>query len=276
MNLRRILAAVAKYLLVAVLIFSIVSPILWIMFSSFKPTPELLGMPPSLLPREFTLIHYEELLFQTNFVVYFINSLIVAIASTAVVVVLTSLAGYSVFRCRYKGREIFLSALLMIYIFPRVLLLISLYPAFISVGLVDTLLSLVIVYVAVTAPLNVFIVRAFFTTVPIELEDSAFIDGASRLQTLFLVFIPLVAPGIGAVAINSFLMSYSEYLFASLLIISDVNKTLPVGISQFLQQYEINWGAIAAGSVLIIVPPILGFAAVGRYFVKGLTAGAIK
>ena len=273
---RRALSLIRTYILVFFLIAVIVAPIAWIGLSSFKPTSELLRMPPTFWPETFTTEHYRHLLLGTHFLVYFRNSLIVSFASTIVVVTLTVLAGYSVFRCKYWGREAFLSMLLGIYVFPRILLILSLYPIFASVNLVDTLVSLVIVYVAITAPLNVFIIRAFFTSVPTELEDSAFVDGASRLQTLFRIFLPLVTPGIGAVAINSFLMSYSEYLFASLLIISESQKTLPVGISQFLQQYDINWGAIAAASMLIIIPPVIGFAAVGKYFVKGLTAGAIK
>ncbi len=275
-RMRHALQSARRYTLVGVLILAIASPIVWIALSSLKRNAELLRMPPTFLPDELFFGHYYELLFQTNFPIYLRNSFVVAAISTAVVVFLTTLAGYSVFRCRYRGRELFLSSLLMIYIFPRILLILSLFPVFSDLGLTNTMASLVISYVAVTAPLNVFIIRSFFVTVPTELEDSAFVDGATRLQTLYRIFIPLTAPGIGAVAINSFLMSYSEYLFASLLIISDAKKTIPVGMSQFLQQYSINWGALSAGSVLIIVPPIIGFAFVGRYFVKGLTAGAIK
>jgi len=207
---------------------------------------------------------------------YFLNSIYVATGSSLLVVILTSLAGYSIYRCRYIGRYFFFHMLLAIYIFPRVLLLLSLYPVFAKVNLVDNLLSLVITYVGITAPFNVWIMRAFFTSVPLELEDAALVDGANRLQILFKIFLPLVAPGIAAVAINSFLMSYGEYLFASILIISDEYKTLPVGMAQFLQGYEISWGWLASGSVLIILPPVIGFAFLGKYFIKGLTAGAIK
>ena len=272
----RSIATIGKYISVFVLLLIILSPIYWIFISSFKPTPELLQTPPTLVPNSLTLEHYNELFEGTNFIRYFVNSITVALGSALLVVVLTSLAGYSVYRCRYKGRHLFLSMLLTIYIFPRVLLLLSLYPVYATVGLLDNLICLVITYVGITAPLNVWIIRAFFTSVPTELEDAALVDGASRIQILIKIFIPIAAPGIGAVAINSFLMSYSEYLFASIFIISDVNKTLPVGISQFLQQYEINWGAIAAGSVLIVIPPLIGFALVGRYFIKGIAAGAVK
>lgn len=268
--------SIVKYFSVILLLLVIISPVYWIFVSSLKPTPELLQVPPTLIPRSLTLEHYYELLKDTNFITYFLNSIYVAMGSSLLVVILTSLAGYSVYRCRYKGRHLFFCMLLAIYIFPRVLLLLSLYPLFAGMALVDNLLSLVITYVGITAPLNVWIMRAFFTSVPTELEDAALVDGASRIQILFKIFFPLAAPGIAAVAINSFLMSYAEYLFASILIVSDQYKTLPVGMAQFLQQYEINWGAIAAGSVLIIIPPLIGFAFVGRYFIKGITAGAIR
>jgi len=266
----------AKYLAVALLVFIIVSPIYWILVCSFKPTRELIRVTPTFVPHTVTLFHYVGLLKETGFMTYFLNSIYVATGSAVLVVILTSLAGYSVYRCRYLGRRFFFNILLAIYIFPRVLLLLFLYPMFARLNLVDNLLSLVITYVGITAPLNVWLMRAFFTSVPLELEDAALVDGANRLQILFKIFLPLVAPGIGAVAINSFLMSYGEYLFASILIVSDRFKTLPVGMAQFLQQYEISWGWLASGSVLIILPPVIAFAFVGRYFVKGLTAGAIK
>lgn len=275
-NVKQFFQTLIKYLAVLLLLFILVSPIYWIFVSSFKPTPELIRVTPTFIPHTLTLFHYLGLLKETHFMRYFLNSIYVATGSSLLVVILTSLAGYSIYRCRYIGRYFFFHMLLAIYIFPRVLLLLSLYPVFAKVNLVDNLLSLVITYVGITAPFNVWIMRAFFTSVPLELEDAALVDGANRLQILYKIFLPLVAPGIAAVAINSFLMSYGEYLFASILIVSDEYKTLPVGMAQFLQGYEISWGWLASGSVLIILPPVIGFAFLGKYFIKGLTAGAIK
>jgi len=275
-TIKRLAGNFAKYLAVLFLLFIVASPIYWIFVSSLKPTPELLQTPPTFIPRSITIEHFLSLLQGTNFIRYFLNSICVAIGSSLIVIVLTVLAGYSVYRCRYRGRHLFFFILITIYIFPRVLLLLSLYPMFAKVNLVDSLLSLVITYVGVSAPLSIWIIRAFFISVPLDLEDAALVDGANRLQILFKIFLPLVMPGIAAIAINSFLMSYGEYLFASILIVSDYYKTLPIGMSQFLQQYDINWGALTAGSVLIIFPPVVLFAFVGKYFIKGVTAGAIK
>jgi ABC-type glycerol-3-phosphate transport system permease component len=131
-------------------------------------------------------------------------------------------------------------------------------------------------HVTLTAPFSVWILRAFFESVPREVEEAALVDGATRIQIIFRIFIPLAAPGVAAVGINAFLMSWSEYLFASTLVISDQFKTLPVGMAYFLQQYAIEWGIMMAGSVLIALPPIIGFAIAGKYFIQGLTAGSIK
>jgi ABC-type glycerol-3-phosphate transport system permease component len=189
---------------------------------------------------------------------------------------LASLAAYSVYRCRYRGREVLFQAFISIYIFPRVLLIIPLYVTFTRLRIIDTLLALVIVNVTVVAPFSIWMLRAFFTGVPLELEDAAMVDGATRMQVLIRIFLPLSAPGLAALALNSFLMSWTEYLFAAIFIISDVNKTLPIGMAHFLEQYFIDWGLLMSSSVIIAIPPILLFGLMGRWFISGLTAGAIK
>lgn len=124
--------------------------------------------------------------------------------------------------------------------------------------------------------MNVWLIKSFFVSVPTELEDAALIDGANRLQVLFRIFIPLSATGIAAISINSFMMCWTEYLFASVMIISDINKTLPAGMIQFMQQYDIDWELLTAASILMSIPPIILFALGGKYFIKGITAGAVK
>lgn len=273
---RLVTGEVFKYALVIGLVLVLISPILWIVISSLKPAPELLRARPTFIPENPTLANYVELLQVSRFPRYFLNSVIVSGLGAFVAVVLSTLGAYSVYRCRYRGRRLFFSLIIAIYIFPRILLLLTLYPLFQAVGIIDTSLSLIIAYVGLTAPLNVWIIRAFFVSVPIDLEDAAFVDGANRLQVLIRIFVPLSATGIAAIAISSFMMCWTEYLFASVLLISDVNKTLPIGMSQFLQQYNVDWELLTASAVLMTLPPILGFALAGRYFIRGMTAGAIK
>jgi ABC-type glycerol-3-phosphate transport system permease component len=270
------LKVVGRYTSVALVLAVVLLPMYWVIIGSFKTFPELTSPTPTFWPRTFTLEHYVRLFDQVPFVTYFLNSVYVALGATAITLVLSSLAAYSVYRCRYPGREFLFRTFLSIYIFPRVLLIIPLYVTFTNLAIIDTLLALTIVNVTVVAPFSIWMLRAFFTGVPLELEDAAMVDGASRLQVLVRIFLPLSAPGLAALALNSFLMSWTEYLFAAIFIISDANKTLPIGIAHFLDQYFIDWGLLMSSSVIIAIPPILLFGLAGRWFISGLTAGAIK
>ncbi|HPT82380.1 MAG TPA: carbohydrate ABC transporter permease [Limnochordia bacterium] len=265
-----------KYLSVILVLMLALGPMYWILVNSFKPTPELVSATPTFWPRTWTLEHYVNLFKQVNFVQYFLNSLWVALIATVISIILGALGAYSIYRCRYPGRNLFFGLFLSIYIFPRVLLLIPLYVTFSKIGLIDTIWTLVIVNVTVVAPFSVWLLRAFFSSVPRELEEAALVDGASRLQVLYKIFLPISAPGLGALGLNSFLLCWTEYMFAAIFILSDANKTLPVGMAYFLEQYFIDWGLLMSSSVLIALPAIIVFAIAGRYFVEGLTAGAVK
>lgn len=271
-----LLKTIITYAFVILLCMIVFLPLYWILINSFKITPELTSPRPTLFPRSFTLEHYRNLFTQVNFMRYLGNSLWVAVASTVVTVILGALGGYSLFRCRYPGRKAISSNLLLVYVFPRILLVIPLFVIFARIGLIDTLTALIILNVTTNAPLSVWTLRAFFTAVPLELEDAALVDGANRLQVLFRVFFPIVAPGIGSLALSSFLLSWTEYLYASTFIMSTELKTIPVGMSLFLDQYFIDWGMLMASSVVVAIPPVILFAFIGRYYVKGLSAGAVK
>ena len=265
-----------KYVSVFLLSSLVFLPLYWILINSFKTTPELTSPKPTFFPHTFTLEHYTNLFTQVSFLRYFYNSTLVAVASTLVIIVLGALAAYSIYRCRYWGRKTLFTLFLLIYVFPRVLILIPLFVVFSRLHLVDTLLGLVVLNVTVTAPFSIWTLKAFFLTVPLELEDAALVDGANRVQVLFRIFFPVVAPGIGALALSAFLMSWTEYLFASAFIMSTELKTIPVGMALFLDQYFIDWGMLMSSSVLVALPPTILFAFIGRYYVKGLSAGAVK
>lgn len=267
---------VLKYIFVILLSSVVFLPLYWILINSFKTTPELTSPIPTFFPRTFTLEHYTNLFTQVDFLRYFFNSTYVAVVSTIITIVLGSLAAYSIYRCKYRGRKALFALFLSIYVFPRVLLLIPLFVIFSKLELVNTLLALIILNVTTIAPFSVWTLKAFFTTIPLELEDAALVDGANRIQVLFRIFFPIAAPGIAALALNSFLLSWTEYLFASAFIMSNELKTIPVGMALFLDQYFIDWGMLMSSSVIVALPPIILFAFIGRYYVKGLSAGAVK
>lgn len=261
---------------VLLLLFVVVAPFYYVVTSSFKLPQEIISRTPSLLPLPFTWQHYEKLLRSSAFPTYLSNSLIVAAGTMAISVTLSTLAAYGLYRLRLPGRDLLFRIILVTYAFPGVLLLIPLYGMLSGLGLIDSLLALVIVNVTFTAPFAVWMLQAFFGSIPAELEEAAALDGASRLQTLVRVVLPLAAPGVASVAIFAFITSWTEYMFASVLILSDANRTVPVGLAGIIGQYQVDWGLLLAGATLTMLPVLILFSFVGRNFIEGLTAGAVK
>jgi ABC-type glycerol-3-phosphate transport system permease component len=261
---------------VLLLLLVVVAPFYYVVTSSFKLPQAIISRTPSLLPLPFTFQHYEKLLRSSDFPTYLANSLLVAAGTMAISVTLSTLAAYGLYRLRLPGRDLLFRVILVTYAFPGVLLLIPLYGMLSSLGLIDSLLALVIVNVTFTAPFAVWMLQAFFGSIPAELEEAAALDGASRLQTLVRVVLPLAAPGVASVAIFAFITSWTEYMFASVLILSDAHRTVPVGLAGIIGQYQVDWGLLLAGATLTMLPVLLLFSFVGRNFIEGLTAGAVK
>jgi multiple sugar transport system permease protein len=265
-----------RYAVVVVVLGIVIVPFLWVFLASFRPNSELIQQGIGINLDTLTLDNYRNLQQAAQYFTYLTNSAIVAITSMIVSITLALLAAYSVYRTRYPGRRPLYLALIITYVFPGVVLLIPLYQLMGKVGLINNLLSLVIVNVTFTAPFSVWLMRGFFGAIPAGIEEAAAIDGAGRLRILFSIVLPLTAPGIAAAAIFSFVWSWTEYMFASAFIVDEGKKTLPVGLGAFIQQYNIDWGILTAAAVATAVPVIIIFAFIGRYFVEGLTAGAEK
>lgn len=263
-------------LAVLLLAFLVLAPMWLVGSSSFKLPREIINRVPTWFPRSFTLQHYQKLLQTSAFPVYFVNSTLVAAASACVTVVLATMAGYAFFRLEFRGRELLYRLVMVAYAFPSIVILIPIYLMLARIGLVDTDAALVLVNVTFALPFSIWMMRTFFASLPRELEEAAAIDGASRLQTALHVLIPLLRPGIAAIAIFAFVASWTEYLFASVLIISDAKRTLPVGLAGIIGQYQVDWGLLLAGASLSVLPVVVFFAFVGRWFVAGLTEGAVK
>jgi multiple sugar transport system permease protein len=265
-----------RYVSVVVILGVVVVPFLWIFLASFRPSSDLIRSNPSFGLGDLSLANYQNLQQAAQYFSYLTNSAIVSLISTIVSIILALLAAYSVYRTRYPGRRPLYLALIITYVFPGVVLLIPLYQLLGKVGLINNLFSLVIVNVTFTAPFSIWLMRGFFGAIPAGIEEAASIDGASRMRILLSIVLPLTAPGIAAAAIFSFVWSWTEYMFASAFIVDEGRKTLPVGLGAFIQQYNIDWGLLAAAAVATALPVIVIFAFIGRYFVEGLTAGAEK
>lgn len=262
------------FLVIVIAIYSFL-PIYWMFVSAFRPPKELFA-PPSLIPQSFTLEYFNILLDLTDFPINFMNSLIVTIFTTIITLFCAIPMAYVMTRFKIWGKDLLANTMLGAYMFPPMLLAIPLYTIFVKMGLDNTLLSLVIAHTTITLPLGVWLLGGFFKTLPFEIEQSAMIDGCTRFQAFRLVVLPLSLPGLITVSIFSFLLSWTDYTYALMLITSDAKKTIPVGLTSMLGSYDIRWGEIMAGSTIIALPLLITFVFLSRYFIKGLAAGAMK
>lgn len=276
MSARRVWTRGGVWVSVLVLLVAVVAPFYWIFSSSVKAPQEIIARQPTFFPSTFTLQHYDKLIASSDFPRYLLNSIGIALLTMAITVTLSVMAAYGLYRLRFPGRRLFFRLILAAYIFPGILLLIPLYQLMSQLRLVDTQAALVIINVTFAAPFAVWMLQAFFQGVPYELEEAAALDGASRWGIITRILLPLTAPGIASVAIYAFITSWTEYMFASVLILSDANRTLPVGLAGIIGQYQVDWGLLLAGATLTTLPVLILFSLVGRNFIEGLTAGAVK
>lgn len=251
-------------------------PFWWVISGSIKLPQEIIARDPTLVPHSFTLQHYAKLLDASAYPTYLVNSMIVGVASAILTVLLAVPAAYAFFRMEFPFREGMYRAILLAYAFPGVIVLIPIYGLFAQFGLIDNLLALVIINTTFALPFSIWMMRSFLATVPRDLEDAARMDGAPTLVILRRILVPLILPGVAAVGIFAFISSWTEYLFASVMILSDGNRTLPVGFAGIIGQYQIDWGLLLAGASLAILPVVIIFSFIGRAFVSGLTDGAVK
>jgi multiple sugar transport system permease protein len=250
-------------------------PIYWMLLSSFRGQSDLFSA-PSLLPRHFVLSNYRLLLQLSDYGQQFKNSLIVAASVVAITLVFSVVVAYALTRLKFPGKVFIISSVLYAYMFPPMLLAIPLYGIFVQIGLGESLIALIIAHCTLTLPLGIWLLWGFFKSVPFDLEEAAMVDGCTRLGTFFRVVLPLSGPGIITVAIFSFLLSWTDYVYALVMVTSDSQKTLPLGIASMVGSFDMRWGEAMAGSSLIVLPLFLMFVFLSRYFIQGLSAGAIK
>ncbi|HWV97174.1 MAG TPA: carbohydrate ABC transporter permease [Xanthobacteraceae bacterium] len=264
-------------LYVAALVIAVYSafPIYWMVVSSLREPTELLTN-VSLIPNVLSLESYRNLLELTDYPRHFLNSVIVAVVAVLVTMVFSVMIAYAVTRQRIRGKKVIVGAMLYAYMFPPLLIAIPIFTIFARLGLGDTLTGLIASHLTLTLPLGVWFLWGFFKSMPFELEEAAMVDGCTRLGAFLRVVLPLALPGLITVAIFSFLLSWTDYTFALVMIGSDANKTLPVGLASMVGSFDLRWGEIMAGSTLIALPLFAAFALMSQYFIQGLGAGAVK
>ena len=260
----------------AILAVATAFPFFWMVSTSFKPLQEIFVFPPSFLPAEFTLKNFQQLFEQTRFLTYFKNSVIISFTTVVLTMIIGSAGAYSLTRFKFYGREKIASLILFTYMFAPIMIVIPFYVLIKKIGLANTHTALIMAYTAFCLPFSLWLLRSFFQSIPLALEKAALIDGASRLEAVIYVVLPLALPGIIATGIFTFILAWNDYIFVRILITSDVLKTLSVGIADLYNATVIDWGMIMAGSMLITVPVLIFFVFVQRYLIAGWGAGAMK
>ena len=265
---------VIALLLVGVIIA--ISPLMYMVATAFKGAAYVQEVPPRFIPENPTFENFETAFTSRNFGRALLNSAGVAIATSVLVTVLASMMAYSFARFEFRGKNVIFGMLLAMLMIPGVVLLIPQFILARNLGLINSLTGLVLVYSAGPLAFNTFLLRGFFENLPRELEESAVIDGANSLTIFLRVMLPLAAPAVSTVAVFSFLGAWDEYLLA-LNFLTDQNlRTLPIAIANFRGTHATNWGLVFAGSLTAVIPTVLLFVFFQRYFVQGLTSGAVR
>lgn len=267
----RAMAVVAGTGLLMLLFF----PIYWMIVASLAPESQLF-VAPSLVPYAPTLDHYRALFDERGFLIPIRNSVIVAGMTTGVALPVAAACAYALARLRFRGRGLLLALILAVSMFPQISIVPPLFLILRELRLLDTYPGLVLPYVTFAAPLAVWLLTGFFRQLPLDLEDAAMIDGASRLRTLWDVVLPLAAPGVATAAILTFLYCWNEFLFALSFTLGPERHTVPVAVTLFRGRYQVPWGQVLAATVVATIPVALLVVAFQRRIVAGLTAGASK
>lgn len=257
-----------------ILVFAL-GPWVWMMLTSLRPDWELSQSPIHLIPSSLTLANHIELLERTSFLQNLRDSLIVATGAVTLGLVLALPAAYAFSRFRFPGRHVLRIQFLVVNMFPVVLLILPLFMLLREFGLLDTYIALIMGHATFTLPFAIWLLTGYIDGLPPELDESAMVDGATRLQVLRIIILPLAAPGAVAVGLYLFIASWNEYLFALMLAGRQV-RTVTVALQMFIGENSINWGLLTAGGTLVALPAVVLFLVAQKRLVGGLTGGAVK
>jgi multiple sugar transport system permease protein len=263
-------------LLLAVVLLIALFPPYFMTITALHPPNLSFNRTPTLFSTDLSLRAFIDLFDKYPFLTWMSNTALVSVSSTIFSVSVATLAAYSLSRLRYPGREALSSAVFFVYMFPATLLFIPIFIVLNSLHMLDWLPALVAVYLTFSVPFCIWLLKAYFLTIPRELEDAAMVDGATRWQSLVLIVMPLAAPGIAVACIYSFTLAWNEYLYAFTLLSDQTKFTLATGLTKLIFGDVFLWGMIMAGGVLMSAPLLVLYFVAQRYIVAGLSAGAVK
>ncbi|MCL2653306.1 MAG: carbohydrate ABC transporter permease [Propionibacteriaceae bacterium] len=278
---QKLSTSILLHLAALVVAVALLAPFLWMILASVHTQAALLQIPLHFWPDQPFFDRYVAMFTSqgssyVEFRAALRNSFIVASAVVVVSMIVGIFGAYAFARMRFKGRSVILMTFLFTYMLPQIALLIPLYLILSKIGLLDNLWGLIIVDCSLVVPFVLWILSNYFLTIPQELEESAWIDGASRMQALFRIVLPSAGPGIFAAAMFAFLLAWDEFMYALIFTSSNASKTIPVAIAEFSAQHSTDFGLVAAGGVIAALPPVILAIFFQRYVVSGLVSGAVK
>ncbi|NJL05578.1 MAG: carbohydrate ABC transporter permease [Chloroflexaceae bacterium] len=279
-NTRNLIGRVLFYLLVGVILIYTIFPFYWAFISSITPNNQLFATPVQYWPQNATRQNYGLVMSNNNFLIALMNSAIVSVSVTALALIIGSLAAYALGRFKFGGRRVVLYTVLAMTMFPQIAVLGSLYTMISAFRLYNTLWALIITYMIFTLPFTVWVLTNFFKAMPRELEEAAYVDGATPFQTFYKILLPLAAPGMVTTGLLAFIAAWNEYLFALSFTQTPEKRTVTIAITAFegatASSFEQPWGQIMAASVLVTIPLIILTLIFQKRIIAGLTAGAVK
>lgn len=251
-------------------------PLVWILLSSVKGKGEMTGDPTAFLPKTLTLDNYRTVVGQLGFGGNIANSVVVAFATTLIAIIISALGAYGVVRFFPKFGKIMTRVLITTYMFPPILLAVPYSIVMGKAGLMNSRAGLIIVYLSFSVPYAIWLLVGFFQTVPLEIEEAARVDGANKLQVFGRVVLPIVAPGLVAVAIYTFINAWNEFLYSLILMNSSDKMTVAVALKSLEGQEVMDWGVMMAASAMVVIPSVIFFMLIQKKIAGGLAAGSVK
>lgn len=264
------------YSIIFIYIFITLVPLMWIFSTSLKSNDVAVSLPPKILPSDPTIENYVFVITEPRLLHSLINSLLVSLGSTGLSVLISALGGYAFARFKFRGKDILLSIVLGLFMIPIIINIIPLYLMLSQVGLLNSIFTLMITFQILIIPLNIFLLKNYFETIPHELEEAALVDGCSRFGILRRIIIPLSTPGLAIASVLAFRFSWNEFLLPIVLSNRPDSLVFQVALYQFISIYRLEWGYLTAGINIALIPIVVLMLLFQKQLIQGLTAGSLK
>jgi ABC-type glycerol-3-phosphate transport system permease component len=251
-------------------------PVVWDLSTSLKPDSLIFHQPPQWIPGQVTLRHYSEVLRNADMIRYFVNSFITAISSTLVALAIGVLGAYGFSRHKFPGSKTLMLSIMLTRLLPRVALIVPFLATLRNIRLYNTRPGLILVFMVVTMPLSLWMLKGFFDSIPYEIEEAAVVDGCSPLGILFRVDLPMIMPAVASVGMYIFITAWNEFLLALTMTQGKALRTISVGLAFYIDELGVRWGSLMAASILMSIPAMLVFSMFSKFLIKGLSEGAVK